>query len=76
MSEKVAIEVHILVDEDGNFVVDPDLDNLTAKYSEDFGDVPAVTRVYTLDLTVPRPSPELIQAAVEGEPGEVELAMK
>lgn len=76
MTDTVAIEVHVLVDEDGNFVVDRDLFNLTAKYTENFGDVPAITRVYTLALTVPRPSREIICAAVEGEPGETELSVR
>ena len=66
MSENVEIEVHVLIGEGGEYVVAKDRDELADLYAAEHGAVPAVTRVFAVQLSVPAPSAILIKAAVDG----------
>lgn len=63
-TETTEIEFSVMIDGDGNFVVDTDADNLGSKYEDEIGSPPNVSRVFTFKLTVPLPKPATVTAVV------------
>lgn len=64
MTDTTEIEFSIMIDGDGNFVVDSDPDNLGSRYEDEIGSPPNVSRVITLKLTVPLPKPTTVSAII------------
>lgn len=62
--ETVELEITIMVDGDGNYVVDRDPDNIGSRWEEDEGSTPNVCRVFTLKLTVPTPKAATLTAVI------------
>lgn len=62
--ETTELEITIMVDGNGNHVVDRDPDNIGSRWEEDEGSTPDVCRVFTLKLTVPLPKPQTLSAVI------------
>lgn len=75
MSETVEIELHVLVGDDGEFVVAKDVDELVDLYAGEHGGVPVITRVFTVKLSVPRPGAITITAAVDKVEGPMRITV-
>jgi hypothetical protein len=76
MAEQTQIEIHVLVGEDGEFVVGKDADALVDLFIDEHGTMPSANSLYAVRLTVPTPAATLITAAV-GKTGElIEIEVK
>lgn len=65
MTDTKEIEFSILIDQDGDFVVDTDADNLGSRYEDEVTSTPPnASRVFTFKLTVPLPKPTVVSAVV------------
>lgn len=56
MTERVNCEVHLMINEDGEYVVSNDVDDLGELYEDRIGGVPQNCRTYALTLSVPLPT--------------------
>ena len=64
-TETKEIEFSIMIDGDGDFVVDSDADNLGSRDEDEVCSTPPnVSRVFTFKLTVPLPKPAPVTAVV------------
>ena len=70
------IEVHVMVDENGDFVVACDPDELIELFQQTHGGSTPVTNVYSIQLTVPTPAARIVQASVVPDDGPVRLNLK
>lgn len=65
------IKVHILIDENGDYVCHEDVTELGTRYSETVTDAtPPVSRTITVRLTVPLPRPVVLTGTVPAERGD------
>ena len=65
MTDTKEIEFSIMIDQDGDFVVDVDPDNLGSRYEDEINSTPPnASRVFTFKLTVPLPKPSVVSAVV------------
>ncbi len=70
------IEVHVMIDGDGDYVVDKDPDNLGSRYEEEISSTPPnVSRVFSLKLIVPLPKPTVVQATIPDTDGPVTVTV-
>lgn len=63
-TETTEIEFSIMIDGDGDFVVDKNADNLGEQYENEIGSPPNISRVFTFTLTVPLPKPATVSAVI------------
>lgn len=57
MSETKEIEFYLMIDQDGEFAIDTDQDNLLDKYRDEISETgPAASRVLHFKLNVPTPT--------------------
>lgn len=64
-TETTEIEFSIMIDGDGDFVVDKNADNLGTRYEEELTSTPPnLSRVFTFKLTVPLPKPATVAAVI------------
>ncbi len=65
MTDTTEIEFSIMIDGDGNFVVDSDPDNLGSRYEDEISNTPPnISRVITMKLTMPTPKPTTVSAVI------------
>jgi hypothetical protein len=76
MAERTQIEIHVLVGEDGEFVVGKDVDALVDLYIGEHGTMPSATSLYAVHLTVPTPGATLITAAISKTGGPIDIEVK
>lgn len=74
-NEMVAVEVWVMVDQDGDYVVAKDREALAEKYEEEFTGLNSevTTRFVKLTVNVPKPRPVELVATVAEEPAAGEL---
>ena len=59
------IEIFVFIDQDGDFVVDTDPDNIGSRYVDEISDaVPNATRTFHLKLTLPLPKATVVSATI------------
>ncbi len=69
-------EIFLYVDQDGDFVVAKDVDELADKYSDEItSEVPANVRIFALKLTVPLPTVTAVSAALPDTDGPVTVTI-
>jgi hypothetical protein len=76
MADTLAIEIHVLVSEDGEFVVGKDRDELADLYASEHGTVPTVTKAFSILLSVPRPGVTIVRATVDKSEGPVRITVE
>lgn len=75
--EMLDVEVWVMVDEDGNYAVHHDKDELEQRYEEEVGRTSgAATRVVRVALKVPCPRPVEVVANVAEESGAVAVSVQ
>jgi hypothetical protein len=67
--ELIDVEVWVMVDEDGDYEIAKDKDELT-------GPTGLATRLVKVMVKVPKPQPVEVEAEVSEEPGKVEVKVK
>lgn len=76
MTDTKEIEFYIMIDQDGDFVVDSDADNLGQRYEDELTSTPPNgSRVFHLKLTVPLPKPTVVSATIPDTDGEVTVTV-
>ncbi len=75
-AEMVAVEVWVMIDEDGDYAIAKDNDELAAAYDGDIGGDrdTLCTRRVKITVNVPKPRPVELVATVAEEPAAGELA--
>lgn len=72
MPETKEIEFYVMVDQDGDFGIDTDRDNLPDRYREEISmEGLEASRVLHLKLTVQLPTPTVVQATIPDTDGPV-----
>ncbi len=71
----VAVEVWVMVDEDGNFVAECKRETLKERYESDVGELDGMlaTRTVCITVNVPKPKPVELVATVATEVDNAEL---
>lgn len=75
-SEFCQVEVWVVVDENGDYVVDTASDSAEEKYGDDIGRTGIATRMVKVTLKVPYPKPIEVTAELPEESSEVAVAVK
>lgn len=69
-------EIFLYVDQDGDFVVAKDIDELADKYSDEVtSNVPANVKVFSIKLVVPLPKVTAARATIPDTDGEVTVTI-
>lgn len=69
-------EIFLYVDQDGDFVVAKDVDELPDKYSDEVtSSIPANVRVFSFKLVVPLPKVTEVKATIPDTDGEVTVTV-
>ena len=76
MSQNIEIEIYLLIDEDGQYAVASDQEEIVPAYEEEFGQRPATTNHYVLKLGIPFPAPTELLGNVSAGAGEYGLEIK
>jgi hypothetical protein len=76
MAEQTQIEIHVLVAEDGEFVVGKYADALVDLYIDEHGTMPSATSLYAVHIVLPTPGATLITAAVSKTGGPIDIEVK
>jgi hypothetical protein len=64
----VEIELHVMIDEDGNWQIGVDTEDLGTRWQDTVGDmVPVATRFLTVKIKVRKPKATVLQAEVPDE---------
>ena len=70
------LEFFVMVDQDGDFVIDTDPDNLGSRYEDEISSTPPnASRVFSFKLTVPLPKPTEVTAVVPDTDGPVNITI-
>jgi hypothetical protein len=64
MPDTSEIELYVMIDSQGDYVVAADPDDLVELFQETHSGVSTVTAVYSVQLTVPTPAARVIRAQV------------
>jgi hypothetical protein len=76
MTDTKEIELHVMIDGDGDFVVDTDPDNLGSRYEDEVNSTPPnISRVFSFKLTVPLPKATVVQATIPDTDGPVTVTV-
>lgn len=75
MTDTTELEITLMIDGDGNYVVDKDPDNIGCRWEEEEGSTPNVCKVVTLKLTVPLPKPATVSGAIPDTDGPVNITI-
>lgn len=76
MSETKEIEFFVMIDEQGEFVVDQDADNVMTKYRDEVAECgPETSRVFHLKLTLPLPKPTVVQGTIPDTDGPINITI-
>ena len=59
-----SVELFILIDEDGEFVISKDRDTLEEKWDEEIGDRPILSRTLCIKLEVALPKEVIVTATI------------
>lgn len=73
--ETTEISVAILIDQDGDFVVHKDADELGDTDDSEIGGIPRLSRVVVLKLTVPMPKALEVAATIPDTDGPVTVTV-
>lgn len=72
MADTKEIEFYVMVDQDGEFVIDTDKDNLQDRYHEEIStEGLGASRVLHVKIDVTLPKPTVVQATITGMDGPV-----
>jgi hypothetical protein len=70
------IEIFVMIDQDGDYVIAKDADDLGSRYEEEIhSSPPNATRVFALKLTVPMPKATVVTATLPDTDGPVTVTV-